>query len=448
MTESANGNETKLLAEIDALKKRLKEQQRNLESSPSVANRKRKPTTAILVTIGLVLAVLVVIAFFVGYIPGRDRQKMLVNESRAQGEEIPSVNVEKVSQSSTKGELVLPGNIQAVTEAPVLARATGYLKRRLVDIGDRVKAGQLLAEVDAVEIEQQVKQAQAVLDQTNATLEQVTANLQQGKTNEKLAQITTERYQSLVARGAVSRQDADNFQAQFDSQKASSQSLEKAVNVAKSNVRVQEAALGRLKNVQNYLMVRAPFAGVITYRGVDVGALVAESNTLLFRVAQTDRLRTFVSVPQSDAAAIHAGQKSILTVPDLPNKKFEATVTRTANALDPTSRTLLTEVQLANPGGVLMPGMYAQVNLSMPRTDPPLLIPGDTLVVRANGPQVAVVKKDKTVHFQKITLGRDFGDKLEVTGGLEVGQQIIVNPGDRVREGAKVTPILAPEKKR
>ena len=150
MTESANGNETKLLAEIDALKKRLKEQQRHLESSPSIANRKRKPTTAILVTIGLVLAVLVVIAFFVGYIPGRDRQKMLVNESRAQGEEIPSVNVEKVSLSSTKGELVLPGNIQAVTEAPVLARATGYLKRRLVDIGDRVKAGQLLAEVDAV----------------------------------------------------------------------------------------------------------------------------------------------------------------------------------------------------------------------------------------------------------------------------------------------------------
>ena len=443
---TTENTEAKLLGEIEDLKRRLRDQQRKLESTPAAAHHRRKPSSAILVTIGLVLAVLVVVAFFVGYIPGKERRNSLLNDSKEQGEALASVNVAKVAISPGKSQLVLPGNIQALTEAPVLARASGYLKSRSVDMGDRVKSGQILAEIDALEIGQQVEQAQATLEQMNASLDQANANLIQGRTNEKLAKTTNDRYQSLVKRGAVSRQESDTYQAQFDAQQASTQSLEKAVNVARSNVHVAEANLGRLKDMQGYLQVRAPFDGVVTLRNVEVGALVTEGSTLLFRVAQTGRLRIYLNVPQADSTEVHVGQKSILSIPDLPNRKFDGTVTRTANALDPTSRTLLTEIQVANPNGVLLPGMYAEVDLTVPRKDPPLLIPGDTLVVRADGPQVAIVRADKSVHFQKIALGRDYGEKVEVLSGLEVGQLVIVNPGDRVTEGAKVNPIPVVEK--
>jgi RND family efflux transporter MFP subunit len=187
--------------------------------------------------------------------------------------------------------------------------------------------------------------------------------------------------------------------------------------------------------------VRAPFAGVVTLRNVDVGALITEGNTLLFRVAQAGRLRTYVNVPQSEAASVRLGQQATVTVADLPGLKFPGTVTRTSTSLDPATRTLLTEVQLVNPDGRLAPGMYAQVDLSVVRSQPALTIKGDTLVVRADGPQVAVVDAGGKVHYARIQLGRDFGDHLEVLGGLEEGQQIVVNPSDLVREGAKVRPI-------
>jgi RND family efflux transporter MFP subunit len=188
--------------------------------------------------------------------------------------------------------------------------------------------------------------------------------------------------------------------------------------------------------------VRAPFDGVITVRNVDTGALVNEGTTLLFRVAQVDRVRSYVNVPQADSASVHVGQVARLTIPDLPGRIFSGTVTRTANALDPSTRTLLVEVQVANPDHALLPGMYAQVDLTTPRQDPPLLIPGDTLVVRADGPQVAVIGQDHTVRYARIQLGRDFGDRIEVLSGLQAGQQIAVNPGDSVREGSKVNPVL------
>jgi RND family efflux transporter MFP subunit len=206
-----------------------------------------------------------------------------------------------------------------------------------------------------------------------------------------------------------------------------------------------EANVARLNSLLEYQTVRAPFAGVITVRNVDTGVLVNEGNTLLYRIAQTDRLRTYLNVPQADAGSVRVGQQAVLVVPDLPGHGFPGVVTRTANALDPATRTLLVEVQLPNPGALLMPGMYAQVDLSVPRQDPPLLIPGDTLVVRSDGPQVAVVQPDGRVHFARIQLGRDFGDHLEVLSGLEDGQQVVVNPSDAIREGAKVKPVAAKE---
>jgi RND family efflux transporter MFP subunit len=286
------------------------------------------------------------------------------------------------------------------------------------------------------------------LDQVRAALEQASANLQQGQAQEQLAKVTAERWKNLQSKGVVSKQENDTYQSQWAAAQANVLALEKAVASARSNINAAQANLSRLTELQGYKDVYAPFTGVITVRNVDVGALVTEGTTLLYRMAQTDRLRTYVNVPQSDAGSVRVGQVARLSILDLAGHQFVGTVTRTANALDPATRTLLTEVQVQNSGGLLLPGMYAQVDLTTPRKNPPVLIPGDTLVVRGNGPQVGVVGADRIVHFQGLQLGRDFGDKIEVLSGLEPGQQVVVNPGDTVQEGAKVNPVLLREKKR
>jgi multidrug efflux pump subunit AcrA (membrane-fusion protein) len=431
-----NNTEEELRAEIERLRRELE----------SKTKSHGKPSRGVLWLLGILVLLLIVGGFFAGYLPRQKRESMLVAEASAEQHAAPEVNVVAVERSSGRSELVLPGNIQAVTEAPVLARASGYLKQRYADIGDRVKAGQLLAEIEAPELDQQIKQAKATIEQAGSSLEQANANLQQGRTNSELSRITAERWSSLAGRGVVSRQENDRYQAEYEASKANVRALEKAVSAARSNVAAAEASLARLNEMQGYQKVRAPFAGVITLRNIEVGTLINEGNTLLFRIAQTDRLRTYVNVPQADAQAIRVGQAAKLRIPDLTNRLFTGEVTRTANALDPATRTLLTEVQVPNPDGALMPGMYADVDLTTPRSDPPMLIPGDTLVIRSDGPQVARVMPDKTVHFQHIQLGRDYGDRLEVLSGLEVGQQIIVNPGDSVREKTKVNPVALKEK--
>jgi len=215
--------------------------------------------------------------------------------------------------------------------------------------------------------------------------------------------------------------------------------------VARSNIAAAEANLSRLNEIQSYRIVKAPFDGVITLRNVDVGALVNSGSTLLYRIAQTRVLRTYVNVPQSNSDSVQVGQAALLTVSNRPGRNFTGTVTRTADALDPNSRTMLVEVQVPNSDGALLPGMYAQVDLSSPRANPPLLLPSDSLIVRADGTQVAVVRPDHTVHFQNIRVGRDYGDKLEVVSGLEQGDSVIANPSDVVREGVQVEPVPAPQ---
>lgn len=437
--------EERLLAEIEELKRRLHEQHRDVSHGGHGAKGGR-PSRTTLWVLGTIAVLILVGAFFAGYLPQASRQTALAKEAKEDTAALPPVNVIEVAQASGKSQLVLPGNIQAVTEAPVLARASGYIKTRLGDIGDRVKEGQLLAEIEAPELGQQVLQGKASVDQARASLEQATANLQQGKTNTEMARLTYERWNALVQKGAVSRQDADTYKSQYEASSESVQSLEKAVNVATSNITAAEANLGRLTEMQGYLKVRAPFAGVITLRNVDTGALVADGTTLLFRIAQTDRLRTYVNVPQADSTSIRVGQPAQLKIPDLPSKTFTGTVTRTANALDPATRTLLAEVQVANEGGLLLPGMYAEVNFTTPRMEPPLMIRADALVVRGDGPHVAVVGDDNVVHFQTVQVGRDYGDQLEILGGLKKGQHVVISPGDVVRENAKVRPVLVKEK--
>ena len=433
--------EALLRAEIEDLRRRLA-QQHPVHEHHGHGHARKRPSGGTLVVIALLLAGIVIAAFFGGYLPHVKRQTELVAEAKSDSETAPLVNVTPVEKSSAKSQLVLPGNIQAVTEAPILARASGYIKSRLVDIGDRVKEGQLLAEIDAPEIEHQVRQARASVEQANAALEQTNANLVQGKTNEQLYKTTADRWSTLVTKGAVSKQENDTYQAQYQAQIATVQALGKAVNVAKSNVGAAEANLARLTDMVSYVKVRAPFTGIITQRNVDVGALVNEGNTLLYRIGQIDKLRIYVNVPQSDATAIRTGQPAKITISDLASRVFPGTVTRTASALDPSSRTLLAEVQVPNSSGHLLPGMYAQVDFTTPRAEPPLVIKGDALVVRSNGPQVAVLQSDKTVHYQVVTLGRDYGDRIEVLSGLTAGQQLVVNPGDNIQEGARVRPVL------
>ena len=439
-------SEDQLRAEIESLKRRLEEHERRASGEHPAHTGGPSPWTFLLVV--LCLAALLGGGYFWGYLPRVRRERVLAAESRAESVSLPVVTVEKVARSASRTNLVLPGNIQAVSEAPVMARATGYLKKRNVDIGDRVTAGQVLAEIEAPELQQQIRQLQATLDQANSTVQQAEAAVQQGRANANMARVTSERWRNLLAKGVVSRQESDVYQAQYEAQQANVQALEKAVQAARSNAAAAEANLARLNQILTYQSVKAPFAGVITVRNVDAGALVNEGNTLLFRIAQTDRLRTYINVPQADAPSVRPGLTATLTLPDLSGRKFTGRVTRTSNALDPSARTLLTEVQLDNPGGLLMPGMFTQVELAVPRTDPPLVIPGDTLTIRSDGPQVAVVKPDGSVHYAKIQLGRDFGSSLEVLDGLEEGQQLVVNPGDAIREGVKVKAMQAEGKKK
>jgi RND family efflux transporter MFP subunit len=434
-----NTSEDRLQAEIDDLKRQLQEA-RNHGSSGS-DEQPKGPSGGTLVVFTLLFGGLIAAGYFLGYLPRQRREMVLAAESKTGGESLPVVNVQLVKRSSTKTNLVLPGNVQAVTEGPVLARSSGYIKKRYVDIGDRVTEGQVLADIEAPELGQQIKQAQATIDQAGSVVQQSQAALEQGQANSNLAKVTAERWANLLTKGVVSRQDNDTYQAQYQAQLANVQALERAVSAAKSSVAAAEANLARLNQMLTYQTVRAPFAGVITLRNVDTGVLVTEGTTLLFRIAQTDRLRTYLNVPQADAESVRVGQQAALTIPDQPGRKFTGTVARTANALDPATRTLLVEVQVPNPGAMLMPGEYAEVDLAVPRKDPPLMVPSDTLVVRSDGPQVAVVGPDGVVHFAGVQLGRDLGDHLEVLSGLEEGQQLVVNPSDLIREGVKVKPV-------
>ncbi len=428
--------EDQLRAEVESLRRELEEQKKRQQY--------RKPSGWTGVTVLALLLALGIAGYYFGYLPRQNRENALAAESATQSQALPVVNIAPVERSSSTSNLMLPGNIQAVTEAPVLARATGYIKKRLADIGDRVSAGQVLAEIEAPELDQQIRQAQAAVEQAQAAVQQAQASLEQGKSNENLARVTRDRFQKLADKGVISKQDNDTYNSQLQAQSANVQALEKAIAAAKSNTLAAEANVARLNELKSYLEVRAPFAGVITQRNVDEGVLVNEGNTLLFRIAQTNRMRIYLSVPQVDADSVRPGIKATLTIPDLPGRKFQGSVTRTANSLDATTRTLLTEVQVANDSNILLPGMYAKVELSVPRQEPPLLIPGDTLVLRSNGPQVAVMAPDGAVHYQTVQIGRDFGDKLEVLSGLKEGDSLVVNPSDAIRDGVKVQPAARP----
>ena len=401
----------------------------------------RRPTRTGVSALLAGTAIVLIAAFLIGYLPMQQREAALRAEADAQHRQLPRVEVIHVSRGSGETTLVLPGTMQAITEAPILARADGYLKRRLADLGDHVQGGQDLAEIDAPELDQQIQQADAAVEQAQAAVEQAEASLAQSKANRDLARITAQRLQTLNDRGIAAQQDRDQAQAQLAAQDATVQAADKAISAQRSNLNAARANQARLRTVDGYRTVKAPFEGVITQRNVDVGALVSSGNTLLYRIAQTRTLRTYVNVPQSSVTAVHVGQTAALTLSDFPGRKFSGTVARMAHALDPSNRTMLVEVDVPNVDGAVIPGSYADVELIGSLANPPLVVPAAALVFRTDGAQLAVVQPDKTVHLQKVTIGRDYGDRLEILSGVDDGTTIVAVAGDIAREGAKIVPF-------
>lgn len=362
---------------------------------------------------------------------------------------IPVVSVVHPKPGTVKDEVVLPGNVQAFIDSPIYARSSGYLKQWFVDIGGRVKAGQQLAIIEAPELDQQVQQAKATLQQAQAALDQAIANEQQGKANEELARVNADRWRNLVAKGAVSRQENDQYQAQYQAQVANLNALEQAIAAARSNIAADQANLGRLQEMQNYEIVRAPFDGIVTARNIDVGALINAGNggaaQELFHMASTAKLRVYVSVPQADSRAAAPGLKCYLTLTEFPGRKFPGALVRTSGAIDPATRTLLTEVDVDNASGELRPGAYAEVHLMIPEGSRSLIVPVNVLLFRSEGLRVGVVRNGSKAELVPVILGKDYGNEVEVVSGITPDDLVISNPPDSLASGATVQVVASSE---
>jgi multidrug efflux pump subunit AcrA (membrane-fusion protein) len=376
------------------------------------------------------IVLIVVLACIFAFVMMRKSHESAQLKEATQKMAVPTVLIVHPEPGSGEVHLVLPGAVQAYMESSVYAQISGYIKRWLVDIGTPVKKGQLLAEIEAPVIEQQLLQSQGTLGQAQANL--------------ALAKITATRYNDLLAKHAVSQQDVDNQNGN--------------VAVQQANVAAAQGGVSAIQHALAFKQVVAPFDGVVTARRVDVGDLVtagggtsspsgsgaagttpaAGNSTQLFSVAQTQVLRVYVTVPEHNSAEVAPGVTAKITLASNPNDSVPGTLVRTSKSIDPTSLTLLAEVDVDNADGKLLPGGYAQVHFDLKDAHPALLIPGNALIFRAQGPQVGVVGSDKTVQLKDITIGRDFGTKLEVTKGLQASDSVIVNPSDSLTNGLKV----------
>jgi RND family efflux transporter MFP subunit len=342
---------------------------------------------------------------------------------------IPNVRVAAVRESDKMMTVSLPATTTAFEAANIFARTSGYIEKRYVDIGDQVKAGTLLAEITAPELDHQIAQAQATLAQDQATLHQTEAS-------HELARVTNARDSNLVKQGWLTLQQGDNDRLTLAAQ-------ESAVDVATSNVAAQQAQIRILNQEKAYQRVVAPFDGVVTQRYIDNGSLAQSGSTMLFTMMHSDVIRIQLYVPQDEAFGVAPGVKAVVHVPEIPNRSFPGTVTRIARALQPGSRTLLTEIDVPNPDGALSPGIYCVVDLHIPRKTPSVVVPADAVVFDENGLHVAVVNNG-TVHLQKISIARDFGTEVEVHQGLKAGDQVVLNPMVDLAEGRKVAPQPEP----
>lgn len=437
--------------------------------------RQRRGGSAIKWLIALaLLGAFAAAVFFLGWLPRHTQTQEINKEATDRSGSVPRLEAVRVKRAPTSSELIIPGTTIPYTEANIYARASGYVTKRLVDIGDHVRQGQLLARIDAPDLDRQVAQAQSNLAQSQAALVQVQAQQQ-------LAALTFDRYKVLVARGVFSRQEGDQQEANFNVARAN-------VNAAQSAIEANRQNLNRLVVLQQFESVTAPFTGVITARNVDVGTLIgaggsgstdASSSTTsnssslsaaqgnnqgssgnvassvspstggaqggpMFSVASIDRLRVLVSVPEAYTSIIRVGQKARLTFQERPNQNFVGQVTRTSASIDQNTRTLLVEVQLINTQK-LVPGMYVSVAFVQVKAQPPLIIPGAAIVVRGGQNSVAVVENN-IVHLRPIGIGRDYGDQTEVVSGLKEGDAIVLDVTDEVTDGTRIEPEFGQSK--
>lgn len=364
-----------------------------------------------LLLVFLVAAAVLAFIIFTGIASRARATTTLQHETLA--DSVPTVAVIHPQRTPGAEEVVLPGNMQAFIDTPIWARASGYLKTWYVDIGAHVKQGQLLAEIDAPEVDQQLQQAREQLSTAQANL--------------KLAQITADRYNNLFKTDSIAKQDVDN-----------------AVQNAAANtatVKSGQANVSRLEQLVAYEKVYAPFDGVITARNIDIGALVdAGANTPgkeLFHLASNATLRVYVSVPEVYSRAAKPGVTASLTLTEFPGRQFHGTIVRNADAIDPNSRTLLVEVDVKNPTGELLPGSYASVHLKLPSRIDAVTVPSNTLLFRSEGLRVALVRNGRT-ELVPVILGRDYGDRVEIVSGVAPQDDVIVNPTDSIVSGQRV----------
>jgi membrane fusion protein, multidrug efflux system len=378
-------------------------------SRTSQLQRPRRPLLTALITIaGLGLGI-----YFLAIYPRLQNGRELATLAAAAQEK--SVMVVKPTQTDATAPLILPGNIEANRSASIYARVDGYLKQWYVDIGDHVHQGQVLADIEAPQIDASLREAQAQLELAQANL--------------KLAQTNSARSQQLFTNKVNSQQELDTVLA--------------TGQVEQANRDHAAASLENEKQMKAYEQVRAPFDGVITARYIDVGSLVTSGSVKtvqkLFDLAQSDPLRVFVNVPQSDVSRVQAGSSATVKVDEYPNETFNGKVARDAGAFDQASRTILLEVDVPNPNGRLYPGMYAHVTLSTPDPHPLLYVPDNTILIDSKGTRVATVDADHKIHFKLVMLGRDFGTKSEIVSGLSPNDLIIQNPTDDLQEGMVVS---------
>jgi RND family efflux transporter MFP subunit len=393
-------------------------------------------STRKMLTAGAVIAVVLVALLLVSFIPRRAVTNELAAEVAAE-DAPPLVQVMTVTRALAGGTIELPGTIQPLHESAVYARVAGYVKSWRADIGKVVRTGDELAEIDAPELAQQVVEAEHQLAQSRATL--------------GLARTDLERWKSLVADSAVTREEFDQKQAAFDA--------------ANANTGAATANYQRLLELQKFTKVRAPFTGVVTARNIDIGSLIGASGATnapvaggdvagaqgpgsLFRIAETDTVRTYISAPETEAMAMTAGLTARVTVQELPGRTFTGRIVRTSRSIDVGSRTMLIEVDIANPGFVLLPGMFSNVAVTFPKTAAPLILPASALVIRAAGTQVMVLDTAaQVIHLKPVQVGRDYGATIEILSGITEGMILVTNPGAEMAEGMKVKVVAGGEKK-
>jgi RND family efflux transporter MFP subunit len=361
-----------------------------------------------------VLALVIVAAIIVSGILPRINARAALDKETAEMA-IPTVSVVRPKRGAPAQEVVLPANVQAYIDAPIYARTNGYLKHWYADIGAHVKAGQLLADIETPEVDQQLRQARADLATAQANL--------------NLSQITAARYEDLLKTDSVSKQETDNAAGDYAAKQA-------VVQSAQANVR-------RLEELQAFEKIYAPFDGVITARNTDIGALIDSggsggSRTELFHIAQPDKLRVYVNVPEAYSQAAKPGLTADLALSEFPGRRFPGTLVRTAEAIDQSTRTLLVEIRVNNPTGTLLSGAYAEVHLKLPAATSAFILPVNTLLFRSEGLRVAAVTDGRHAELKPVTLGHDFGSEVEVVAGITGEESIVINPPDSIVSGEEV----------